>query len=55
LIKEGSGKFDNLSHISKVEISSCLQRVGSIEISSDFPPNLNGLSNLENKVRGFAG
>lgn len=50
LIKEGSGKFDNLSHISKVEISSCLQRVGSIEISSDFPPNLNGLSNLENKI-----
>lgn len=50
LIKEGSGKFDNLSHIREVEISSCLQRVGSIEISSDFPPNLNGLSNLENKI-----
>ncbi|XP_011013111.1 PREDICTED: uncharacterized protein LOC105117876 isoform X4 [Populus euphratica] len=50
LINEGSGKFDNLLHISEVEMSSCLQRVGSIEISSDFPPNLNGLSNLENKI-----
>lgn len=55
LIKEGSAKFDNLSHISEAEMSSCLQRVGSIEISSAVPPNLNGLSNLENKVRGFAG
>lgn len=50
LIKEGSGKFDNSSHISEVEMSSCLQGVGSIEISSDVPPNLNGLSNLENKI-----
>ncbi|XP_061948683.1 protein DWD HYPERSENSITIVE TO UV-B 1-like isoform X2 [Populus nigra] len=50
LIKEGSAKFDNLLHISEVEMSSCLQRVGSIEISSDVPPSLNGLSNLENKI-----
>ncbi|CAK7337772.1 unnamed protein product [Dovyalis caffra] len=50
LIKEGSVKTDNISHISEVEKSSCLRRIGSMEISSDVSPNLNGLSKLKNKI-----
>lgn len=54
-IKEGSNKTGNLSHISEVEMSSCLQRIGSLEITSNFLPDLNGLSKTENRVRLLEG
>lgn len=50
LISELRSRTDNLSDASETNISSCLQRIGLLEISSNVLPNLNGQAK-QNEVR----
>ncbi|KAF2295475.1 hypothetical protein GH714_033007 [Hevea brasiliensis] len=50
MINEVHGGSDEFSVASEADISSCLQRIGLLELSSNFLPNLNGKVKSQNEV-----
>ncbi|KAJ9170607.1 hypothetical protein P3X46_018703 [Hevea brasiliensis] len=50
MINEVHGGSDEFSVASEADISSCLQRIGLLELSSNFLPNLNGKVKSQNEI-----